>query len=221
MTRLASWWSALEDLLFPGSLPCPLCGQELGSDLGACKRCLNSLSLNWQRGEISGLSYFSLLPYQGFARDLIHTMKFQNGYQIAQTFGDLLAVACREELALSKVDLVLPVPLHFTRLTVRGFNQATILADSIGRHNNWFVAEQVVRTKNTAPQSSLHLVERQKNLQGAFALLPGLNLQAKLCLIVDDIITSAQTFQAMAQIVQKYGGKPLGVFLARTEISKE
>lgn len=221
MKSLVNWWRALEDLVFPPSYPCPLCGQDHNSNLDLCTPCLDSLVIGWEGGRLGEYQYYSLFPYQGFAREMIHKMKFQSNYGIGQVFANLLALACSEESSYTKVDLVIPVPLHLSRLHARGFNQATVLADRIGRMNKWPVHECLVRTRSTIPQSNLSVADRQKNTRGAFAMLPGLSLERKLCLIVDDLITSGSTFQAMAQVVENHGGIPLGVFLARTEILKE
>ena len=221
MMSLAKWWHALDELIFPSAPPCPLCGHGVSLVVGACSSCLDSLAIKWEKGEVQGYSYFSLFPYQGFARDLIHQMKFQSGYDIASAFGYFLGLACREEPDLAKVDLLVPVPLHLTRLGERGFNQATVLADKIGRVCKRPVNEQLVRTRQTVPQSGLSSTERKKNLQGAFTVLPGVSFQGKQCLIVDDVITSGHTFSAVAHVIKHYGGEPLGVFLSRTEIYEE
>jgi adenine/guanine phosphoribosyltransferase-like PRPP-binding protein len=49
-------------------------------------------------------------------------------------------------------------------------------------------------------------------------MLPGCDFRDKHCLIVDDVITSGSTFSSLAKLIQDYGGKPMGVFVARTEI---
>jgi adenine/guanine phosphoribosyltransferase-like PRPP-binding protein len=52
----------------------------------------------------------------------------------------------------------------------------------------------------------------------AFAVLPGFDFRGKRCLIVDDVITSGNTFGSLARLIQDYGGTPMGIFAARTEI---
>ncbi|HHY09654.1 MAG TPA: ComF family protein, partial [Firmicutes bacterium] len=164
-----------------------------------------------------GYPYYSLLPYQGFARAKIHKMKYLAGFEIAQTFGFLMALALREEPELNKIDYLVPVPLHFSRFSQRGFNQAAVIADNISRGWGKTVFDGVIRLKKTDAQAKLSLQLRQANLKGAFGLLPGHSLQGKRCLIIDDVITSGFTFQAMAQLIVNYGGKPQGAFLARTQ----
>jgi adenine/guanine phosphoribosyltransferase-like PRPP-binding protein len=100
-----------------------------------------------------------------------------------------------------------------------GINQAALLADNIRGVWKRQVCAAAVRTRETKSQSGLSLTERKRNVQGAFALLPGFDLRKKTCLIVDDVITSGNTFSALARLIEDYGGRPMGIFAARTEIS--
>ncbi len=120
---------------------------------------------------------------------------------------------------MQRSGVLLPVPLHSSRLQRRGFNHARLLADSISEVWRLPVsAGGMVRLRPTVPQSGLSVSERRRNLMGAFAVLPGENWLDRQCVIIDDVITSGFTFSTMAKIVQRYGGRPLGVFVARTEI---
>lgn len=214
---LFDWLRTLDDLIFPAVPLCAFCRERKISSVGCCVACLDSLAVDWQQGEAHGYSYYSLLPYQGFTRDQIHKMKYLDGWEIACTFGFLLALALREEPSLRKIDYLVPVPLHFNRFSQRGFNQAAVIADSIKGGWKRSVFAGVVRLKETGMQSGLSLKERRRNLRGAFGMLPGRSLRGKHCLVIDDVITSGFTFRAMAQLIVDYGGKPQGVFVARTE----
>lgn len=221
MKLIRDWLRTLDELIFPSNPLCALCVEHPSLAVGTCQVCLDSLALGWQKEEIHGYSYYSLFPYQGFGRDLIHKMKFLSGYEIACTFGSLLGMALREELELSSIELIIPVPLHPRRYEQRGFNQASILADKISRAWKRPVSQHVVRVRETQQQSGLSSAKRKHNLVGAFAVLPGCDFKDKCCLIVDDVITSGYTFCSMARLIEQYGGKPVGVFVARTEIYKE
>lgn len=218
MRQLGDWWQALGHLLLPPVSPCGLCGEHPSLPVGACRGCLDSLAISWERREVQGCSYFSLFPYQGFGRDLIHKMKFQSGFEIAETLGFFLGLAAREEPELATVDLLVPVPLARGRLEKRGFNQAEILADTIREVWKRPVCTYVIRKRETHSQSGLSSRARRHNVRGAFAMLPGCDFRDKHCLIVDDVITSGSTFSSLAKLIQDYGGKPMGVFVARTEI---
>ncbi len=220
MKVLREWWRAFEQLLFPPGSLCGLCAEHPPLPVGACKFCLDSLAICWKEQKTRGYPCFSLFPYQGYGRDLIHRLKFQDGYDIATTLGLFLGLAAREEPALAKVDVLVPVPLHQRRLEKRGFNQVAILADSIRDAWKRPVCNYVVRTRETKTQSGLSSVNRMHNLQGAFAVLPGFDFRKKTCLIIDDVVTSGNTFCALAQVIEEYGGKPMGMFVARTEIQR-
>lgn len=215
---LREWLQALEHLLLPPQALCELCRERPALDVGACRICLDSLTISWEKRTVQGYPYFSLFPYQGFGRSLIQSMKFEGRFEIAAALGFLLGLACREEPVLAGVDLLIPVPLAPARLKQRGFNQAALLADNIVGIWKRPICSHIVRTRDTKPQSGLPLEERKRNLRRAFAVLPGCSFQGKTCLIVDDVITSGQTFFAIARLIEQYGGKPLGLFAARTEM---
>ncbi len=221
MKNLLKWWHAFDQLLFPNAPLCGLCAQNPSLAVGVCDVCLRSLSIDWKESLVFGRPCFSLVAYQGYVRDLIHRMKFQSGYDTAGSFGFLLGLAAREEPRLQHIDFLLPVPLHDNRLSKRGFNQASILADNINRAWKKPICSHMLRVRDTKPQSELSLGERKDNLLGAFDMLPGFDFKGKTCLIVDDVITSGHTFMVLANLVEQYGGIPMGLFVARTEARKE
>lgn len=218
---LRDWLQVLEELLLPPIAPCGLCLERPRLPIGACRVCLDSLAIDWERWDIQDHICFSLFPYQGFGRDIIHQMKFQSGYERAVTLGTFLGLAAREEPELAKVDVLVPVPLAQGRLEKRGFNQAAVLADNMREVWKRPVCDYVLRTRETESQSGLSSSKRKRNVHRAFAVLPGFDFRDKHCLIVDDVITSGNTFSSLARLIQDYGGKPMGVFVARTEIFKE
>lgn len=218
MRFFLDWWQALEELLLPPTAPCGLCAEYPRLPIGACRVCLDSLAISWERQTVQGYPCFSLFSYQGFARDLIHRLKFRGGFEIAATLGLLLGLAAKEEPDLARVDVLVPVPLSIGRLEKRRFNQAAILADSMREAWKRPVCNHVLRIRETRAQSDLPSEQRRRNMQGAFAILPGFDFRKKRCLIVDDVITSGNTFSALAQLITDYGGEPMGAFVARTEI---
>lgn len=221
MINLRDWRRAVGQLFFPANSLCAFCAKMPELPIGICDNCLRSIPISWQKHILFDFPCFSLVAYQGYVRDLIHQMKFQNGYDIACAFGFLLGLASREEPDLQQVDLILPVPLHENRMAVRGFNQTAILADNIIKAWKRPVFRHLIRVRDTKPQSGLSSKKRRNNLSGAFAVLPGFDFQGKRCLIVDDVTTSGHTFTEVARLVEQYGGYPLGLFVARTEVIKE
>ena len=110
---------------------------------------------------------------------------------------------------------LIPVPLHWRRLWMRGFNQAGLLADHWGRHWDIPVLHgQARRIRNTAQQTQLQPQQRRANLSGAFVVKA---LKLDHVAIVDDVMTTGSTSQALAAVLLQAGVGRVDVWvLART-----
>ncbi|HEY0963535.1 MAG TPA: hypothetical protein VGE69_14375 [Pseudomonadales bacterium] len=98
-------------------------------------------------------------------------------------------------------ELLLPVPLHPTRLRERGFNQALVLARQLGSCLRIpVVAEALARSCHTPPQRGLSAAERKHNLRGAFALQGNLAAYGAIAL-VDDVVTTMSTMREIARVL--------------------
>jgi ComF family protein len=95
------------------------------------------------------------------------------------------------------VDALLPVPLHWLRHGVRGFNQAAELCRPLHRSTGLPVIANVVRRRRTPYQSGLAARQRRHNLAGAFAVRGA--LRARHVLLVDDVITTGETCSQLAR----------------------
>jgi ComF family protein len=108
---------------------------------------------------------------------------------------------------LQETDVLVPVPLHWRRQFVRGYNQAEVIARRIGRACEIPVARAVRRVRNTETQTHLHsAARREKNLREAFALRDASAVKGKHVVVVDDVWTTGATMQAMARVLKL--GKP-------------
>jgi ComF family protein len=162
--------------------PCPLCALPLPTaDALACGRCLTDPP-PWRR-------CVSALLYEAPASHLIAALKYRARLPVARLLGETLAAQIGPA---PQIDAILPVPLHWRRRWQRGFNQAEIIADELGRrlqlpvHTRW-----LVRHRATPAQQSLSAAERARNLRGAFALrhrVVGLRIA-----VVDDVVTTGHT----------------------------
>lgn len=99
----------------------------------------------------------------------------------------------------------MPVPLHHARARKRGYNQAAIVAEYLGKKVQIPVATRlVVRCKNTKPQKALNHKQRIANVKDAFYVRK-LPEGTKNVLIVDDIYTTGNTINEMAKAIQNSG----------------
>ena len=102
-------------------------------------------------------------------------------------------------------DVIIPIPLHKRRRRRRGYNQAQILAEELGRMLGIPVDDtHMIRRRYTVPQKQLGHGTRKRNLKGAFALRPGFD-PVHTALVVDYIYTTGSTIDAAAEILKKAG----------------
>jgi ComF family protein len=115
-------------------------------------------------------------------------------------------------------DVIVPVPLHPTRLRAREFNQSLLLADQLGRHLARPVSvSNLVRVAATDPQTTLTRQARLRNLRNAFYIRKPQDLAEKRILLVDDVFTTGTTLNECAKSLRKAGVGPVyALTLART-----
>jgi Predicted amidophosphoribosyltransferases len=110
---------------------------------------------------------------------------------------------------------LIPMPIHPERRRIRGFNQAHLIADRIGRRFDLPVhGEAVVRSGSSESQSELTAVDRRKSLKNAFEVKQTL---PRHVVIVDDVMTTGSSADALAHALKRSGVLRVSVWvLART-----
>ena len=131
---------------------------------------------------------------------LIQKLKYQEHLALAPLLGELLARQSPQP------DVWLPMPLHAQRLKERGFNQAAEIARELSARTGIpMQAGWATRERNTPPQAGLKRETRRRNMQGAFACcekVAGLHVG-----IVDDVMTTGSTLNALAATLIQAGAK--------------
>ena len=200
---------------------CSGCAAELPYNIGACSRCALPLP---SAAELCGACLqnppaydgaISLFRYAYPADHLILRLKFQAQLHLARALGELLAQHLQREIQ-TMPELIIPVPLHRTRLRERGFNQAVEIARPIARSLSIAVDyKSCERVRNTSVQSLLPAAERHKNIKGAFRVTRPIT--ARHVAILDDVMTTGHTVQELAATLRKAGVERIDVWVvART-----
>ena len=146
----------------------------------------------------------SVLMYDGLGRALVHKFKYWDRHDLALAMARMMALAGRDLVA--DADIIIPVPLHWTRLMSRRFNQAALLASTLSKITGKPYDPNILkRRKRTKPQYGLTRPERQTNLQGALAVDKILyyKIEGKRVLLIDDVMTTSSTANAAARALIK------------------
>ncbi|MCE5181279.1 MAG: ComF family protein [Betaproteobacteria bacterium] len=150
----------------------------------------------------------------GFPLDrLLHAFKYAGNLALADILAEPLA---RIAAGHPKPDMLLPMPLHPSRLKERGFNQALEIARPIAKWLNIpLAADACRRTRDTSSQAGLKLKERRRNVRGAFAC--DLDLAGKIIAVLDDVMTTGATLNEISRVLKSRGAVEVSAWVvART-----
>jgi len=107
---------------------------------------------------------------------------------------------------LGGADLLMPVPLHWSRRLKRGFNQAEIFAKEISRITGIPVDSRTLRRcRATSSQAGLSRRQRRENLRGVFVVSDSARVRGRSVAVIDDVMTTGTTVGACAQALKKAG----------------
>lgn len=225
------WTKKLQSLLFPAT--CLLCGAPGEEDRDLCRGCRRDLPLNapacgrcahplgTATGALCGGCQrrppafdVACIPYRyDYPLDyLIKILKYQRRLSVARLLGGLLAEAVADE---PLPDCIIPIPLHPSRLRLRGFNQSLELARPVGRRLGVAVAVDCLhRLRPTPPQVGRDAGARRANLHGAFAVH---GVPPPRVALLDDVVTTGSTVDEAARILRAAGTEEIRVWaVART-----
>jgi len=168
--------------------------------------------INPQEHEACGVRITTLMQYHDRAvEDCIRALKYDRSESAAALLASLLADYLREEIAQMKAfstkEIVLvPVPLHSSRLKERGFNQIERVLENLPQEFkdgtlSRIETQALIRTRATPQQTRLSRSERLKNVAGAFELIKQLDNTAVI--LIDDVTTTGATLAATARPLEK------------------
>ena len=145
-----------------------------------------------------------------------HSAKWPYGHLL----GDLLAQSLQHRFNddLPRPDVLVPVPMSTRRLCQRGFNQAAMLARWLSERLDVPIDERLLlRPQDTNAQQDLNAEARKRNLHHAFAMASDASVKGRHLALVDDVLTTGATAQALALLLLDAGASRVDVYcLART-----
>jgi ComF family protein len=143
---------------------------------------------------------------RGIARQVMLNFKYGRQIHLRHLVaGWLLAAFDDPRLRQRRFDAVVPVPLHPTRERERGFNQAALLAETVGGHAGVPVRPVLQRVRFTTTQTAFDRAERIQNLRHAFRLRGNADVRNLRVLLIDDVLTTGSTLSECARVLKENG----------------
>ncbi|VVC75110.1 Orotate phosphoribosyltransferase [Aquicella siphonis] len=223
--RLSS--SCLTDWLLPAS--CLLCGDNTHDDMPVCQPCQLDLPILphhcFQCAQFlptctsdvvkCGIclnnppgfaATYALFPYEPPIIQWIIRLKFHHQLHIARALGKMLSHHIQSRWYAGKAlpDVIIPVPLHPSRLRERGFNQALEIAKPVAADLRLRLDRTGIRRiRHTAAQSSLPAASREENIKNAFTVTR--QYSGQVIALVDDVITTGHTLRECSRLLLRQG----------------
>jgi ComF family protein len=180
---------------------CPRCGTGLGPGVpvreDGCFACPDPMP-RFAR-------VFRLGAYADPLRSVIHHIKYHRQDGLHRRLGRLLAEAVVAGDLEAPLDLVLPVPMHWLRRLLRGYDHARLLADTIAKELRLPAGGELIRVRHTPPQARLPRTRRTENVRGAFAVTGRAAVEGARVLLVDDVTTTGATADEAARTLLAAG----------------
>lgn len=146
--------------------------------------------------------------YEGVLKDLIHCFKFHGMRSLSKPLGGYLFEAFPRN---ERIDAIVPMPIHWTRRMVRGFNQCELLARELSRHTGVPVLKPLARVKRTEKQSNLAGAKRRRNVGGSFGPRGAEAVRGKRLLLIDDVLTTGATVNEASKVLKRHGATRVAV----------
>ena len=209
--------SGFESLESPFCIKCGIMFPARQDDNHFCGDCLTRTK-RFSTARAPGIYDRTLLA-------LIHCYKYRAKIQLAPPLGALLLAALMRYWDWNSIDMVIPVPLHISRLRKRGFNQALLLIRDwnrmakdlkVGLPDIHIESDVLTRNRRTESQTGLARKLRMTNIKNAFSIEDTLKIEDKRILLVDDVYTTGATVEACAAELMENGAQTVDVLtLAR------
>ncbi len=166
----------------------------------------------WGRTNVHSAAAFYSFSKGGNVQQLIHNLKYKGMQELGVELGRLYGFELIGAPRFSAIDVIVPVPLHPTKKSKRGYNQSELIAEglslSMKKPSDFRL---LIRNKNTDTQTKNTRFNRWKNVDTIFSLRDTEQYKSKHILVVDDVITTGATLESCINTLLQIEGVKVSV----------
>lgn len=210
---------------------CPACRKFLSSGETICENCAESMFLEQdsychQCGKISCYCNYHKLyydkaviacQYDNATIPAVLSLKLSQNTNFAYFSAGILAERLQSE-EYGKIDIIVPVPMHASKIRKRGYNQASLIAKEIAEIMNLPCREDILYKTESVAQHQLNAEQRAKNVDSFH--VQDISVKNMRVLLCDDVLTTGNTVNRCAKLLKQIGASAVIVASASTTISK-
>jgi ComF family protein len=159
----------------------------------------------------------SIWDYEGVIKKALLALKYKYSTEAGRELS-LLFIHELKKSNLIKEGTLVPIPIHWYRENVRGFNQSVEIGKIVASEMGWkFIPDLLIKNRSTTSQVELSVGDRKKNLHGVFSINPNYVLNTPCSvLLFDDVFTTGSTLKEAAKVLKHSGvEKVWGLTIAR------
>lgn len=199
----------LDSISFISHPVCTRCGKPFLTETTRDHVCGNCLTQKYSFNVVRALG-----RYEGALEKIIHNFKYKQKFSMIHILRFLLDHISNHDIIFSSYDLLIPVPLHRSRLRRRGFNQSVLLGNILKEKYRLPLGTTILRRAvPTLPQVSLPVQARKVNMQNAFTVKKPQSVKGKSILLLDDVYTTGATINECARALKKSGAARVDGFV--------
>ena len=225
MFLLFQYLQNFSELLYPKL--CGGCGNHLyENEEVVCVYCRASLPLSgecdfennaseklfWGKVSITAAASFLFFQKKSSTQHLLHQLKYQQKENIGEWLGEQFAYSLQSKGRFAAVEIIIPIPLHPSRIKFRGYNQCDAIARGMASVLQIPIVNGVlIRSVATQRQTKKNRFQRFENMESVFSVSQASAIKGKNILLLDDVLTTGATLISAAQVLQQAGSNKLFV----------
>lgn len=212
-----SYWNDFLHLIFP--TVCVACKNELlKTEPHICTHCRSNFSVTdhfqvhrnelWQSFRNKNSMNFAIAYLKfyktGTIQPILHELKYRKNHELGIHLGNMFGGELQRNGYQKTFDILVPVPLHADKQKMRGYNQSELIATGVAEKIDVSVNTKAAkRTKHNKSQTKVAGTERWGNVDGIFELEEADSLKGKHVAIIDDVVTTGATIDALAETLKQ------------------